>query len=258
MKARIAALALLLHATTAAAVPQGAWPDDARNLPLGRPAWILVVPASRADDGSIRLWDRQDEWLRSWVVPKATPEGIRTVAITGDSEDQKLVHGEQLDDMRIDSLRLLARKYSADAVAVVVRDSAEDVAVAAWRVGAHATWEEAVPGESGMSRDAALSVIDALFSDVETKPPEPTEQAEESAYASGVKVVAERISEDGIRMEYRIECPPEKLADIQASSSLEVTRSGDGTVDVLVLDGREISDILKEIGLGREPEGARQ
>jgi hypothetical protein len=245
MKARIAALALLLHATTAAAVPQGAWPDEARNLPLGRPAWILVVPASRADDGSIRLWDRQDEWLRSWVVPKATPEGIRTVAITGDSEDQKLVHGEQLDDMRIDSLRLLARKYSADAVAVVVRDSAEDVAVAAWRVGAHATWEEASPGAVGDSRGTALTVMDALFSKA-VAPAEPAVGASSSA----VRVIAERMSEDGVRMEYRLECPQETLAVLQASPSLQITRSGDGTVDLLVLDGREIGDILSEIGIG--------
>jgi hypothetical protein len=245
MIARLAALALLLYATTAAAVPQGAWPDDARNLPLGRPSWILVVPASRADDGAIRLWDRQDEWLRSWVVPKATPEGIRTVAITGDSEDQKLVHGEQLDNMRVDSLRLLARKYSADAVAVVVRDSSDDVAVAAWRVGAHATWEEASPGEAGNSRATALAVMDTLFSKA-AAPAEP----EDGTSSPAVRVIAERMSADGIRMEYRIECPPEALSTLQGSSSLQVTRAEDGTVEVLVLDGREIGDILNEIGLG--------
>lgn len=244
MKARLAALALLLHATTAAAAPQGAWPDDARNLPLGRPSWILVVPASRADDGTIRLWDRQDEWLRSWVVPKATPDGIRTVAITGDSEDQKLIRGEQLDNMRVDSLSLLARKYSAEAVAVVVRDSDEDVAVAAWRVGAHATWDEASP-TAGDSRATALAVMDGLFS-TDAAPAEPAD----STPAPAVRVVAERMSSDGIRMEYRLECPQESLAALQGSSSLQITRSGDGTVDVLVLDGREIGDILAEIGLG--------
>lgn len=245
MKARLAALALLLHATTAAAVPQGAWPDDARNLPLGRPSWILVVPASRADDGTIRLWDRQDEWLRSWVVPKATPDGIRTVAITGDSEDQKLIRGEQLDNMRVDSLRLLAHKYSAEAVAVVVRDSGEDVAVAAWRAGAHATWDEASVGEARDSRGTALAVMDALFSKAAASA-EPAEGATPSA----VRVVAQRMSADGIRMEYRLECPQESLAALQGTSSLQITRSGDGTVDVLVLDGREIGEILAEAGLG--------
>jgi hypothetical protein len=245
MKPRLAALALLLHATTAAAAPQGAWPDDARNLPLGRPSWILVVPASRADDGTIRLWDRQDEWLRSWIVPKATPDGIRTVAITGDSEDQKLVRGEQLDNMRVDSLRLLARKYSADAVAVVVRDSGEDVAVAAWRVGAHATWDEASSGEAGDSRGTALAVMDTLFS----KANAPTGRTDSPASATTVRVVAERMSADGVRMEYRLECSQENLGALQGSSSLQITRSGDGTVDVLVLDGREIGDILTEAGL---------
>ncbi len=245
MKARLASLALVLHATTAAAIPQGAWPDDARNLPLGRPSWILVVPASRADDGTIRLWDRQDEWLRSWVVPKATPDGIRTVAITGDSEDQKLIRGEQLDNMRVESLHLLARKYSADAVAVVVRDSGEDVAVAAWRAGAHATWDEASPGEGGDSRGTALAVMDTLFS----KTAAPAETAASTPTAA-VRVIAERMSADGVRMEYRIECPQDSLAALQGTSSLQITRSGDGTVDVLVLDGREIGDILAEIGLG--------
>lgn len=245
MKARLAALALLLNATTAAAVPQGAWPDDARNLPLGRPSWILVVPASRADDGTIRLWDRQDEWLRSWVVPKATPDGIRTVAITGDSEDQKLVRGEQLDNMRVDSLRLLARKYSAEAVAVVVRDSREDVAVAAWRAGAHATWDEASTGEAGDSRGTALAVMDTLFSRAAA-----SAEPAESAAPSAVRVIAERMGEDGVRMEYRLEAQQESLAALQRASSLQITRSGDGTVDVLVLDGREIGDILAEAGLG--------
>lgn len=245
MKDRLAALALLLHATTAAAVPQGAWPDDARSLPLGRPSWILVVPASRTDDGTIRLWDRQDEWLRSWVVPKATPDGIRTVAITGDSEDQKLIRGEQLDNMRVDSLRLLARKYSAEAVAVVVRDSGDDVAVAAWRVGTHATWDEASAGEAGDSRGTALAVMDTLFSKAAA-----SVDSAESAPLSAVRVIAQRMSADGVRMEYRLECPQESLAALQGASSLQITRSGDGTVDVLVVDGREIGDILAEAGLG--------
>lgn len=239
---RLAAFALLLQASTAAALPQGAWPDEARNLPLGRPAWVLVVPASRADDGTIRLWDRQDEWLRSWVVPKATPQGIRTVAISGDSEDQKLVHGEQLDNMRVDSLRLLARKYSAEAVAVVVRDSAEAVAVAAWRVGTHATWEAAGQTDGQDARGAALAVMDSLFSKAAQS------ETATSSIGPAVRVVAERLSTDGVRMEYRIECPPDRISLLEGSSSLQITRSGDGTVDVLVLDGRDITDILSEVG----------
>jgi hypothetical protein len=247
MKASLTALALLLHATYAAAGAQGGWPEDARNLPLGRPPWILVVPAARADDGTIRLWDRQDEWLRSWVVPKATPDGIRTVAITGDSEDQKLVHGEQLDQMRVDSLRLLARKYSAEAVAVVVRNTTKDVAVAAWRSGAHATWEEASPSAPEDPRANALAVMDTLFSKEAAEAGASHDAATEEPTT---RVIAERMSEDGYRMEYRLESPPESLAALQSSSSLRVTGSGEGTVDVLVLDGRDIADILADIGLG--------
>lgn len=248
MKATLLAALLALQASNALALPQGAWPEEARSLPLGRPGWILVVPATRAADGSIRLWDRQDEWLRSWVVPKATPSGIRTVAISGDSEDQKLIHGEQLDNMRVDSLRILARKYGAEAVAVAVRDDEEEVAVAAWRAGAHATWEEAV-SEAGSEnpRTNALTVIDALFGEKAAN-----HQAEVGLPDAGhpqVRVVAERLSADGLRMEYRVEIGADQVEALRSSSSVEITRFGEGTADVLVVDGRAIADIISEVGL---------
>lgn len=246
MKATIISAILLLQASSAFAVPQGAWPDEARALPLGRPGWILVVPATRDPDRSIRLWDRQDEWLRSWIVPKTTPGGIRTVAISGDSEDQKLIHGEQLDNMRVDSLRILARKYGAEAVAVVVRDADEEVAVAAWRSGGHATWDEATSDVGSTEpRAAALSVMDSLFGT-----PVRTQSVASVATAPlKVRVVAERLSEDGIRMEYRLEITQDVLADLETSESLQVSRVGEGTADVLVMDGRSINDILAGMGL---------
>jgi Uncharacterized protein conserved in bacteria (DUF2066). len=239
-----AALAFLLQSSSVFALPQGNWPEEARNLPLGRPSWILVIPASRSEDGTIRLWDKQDEWLKSWIVPKKTPDGIRTVAITGDSEDQKLIHGEQLDNMRVDSLRVLARKYSAEAVAVVVRDSADDVAVAAWRSGSHATWDEAGPDVSEDPRGSALAVIDSLFSTVVTSPSDTDQEPR-----AGVRVLAERMSADGYRMEYRLESSPEAIPMLQSATSLQVTNILDDVVDVLVLDGRDISDILRDLGL---------
>jgi hypothetical protein len=87
--------------------------------------------------------------------------------------------------------------------------------------------------------------MDTLFSKA-AAPAEP----EDGTSSPAVRVIAERMSADGIRMEYRIECPPEALSTLQGSSSLQVTRAEDGTVEVLVLDGREIGDILNEIGLG--------
>lgn len=247
MKATLLAALLAFHASHALALPQGAWPDEARSLPLGRPGWILVVPATRTADGSIRLWDRQDDWLRSWVVPRPTPSGIRTVAISGDSEDQKLIHGEQLDNMRVDSLRILARKYGAEAVAVVVRDAEEEVAVAAWRSGAHATWDEAV-SEAGSEnpRTNALTVIDALFG--EKTAPRRAGDAVPYAGHPQVRVVAERLSADGVRMEYRVEIGADQVEALRSSSSVEITRFGDGTADVLVVDGRAITDIISEAG----------
>lgn len=251
MKSLLITAAIALQASCALALPQGAWPNEARDLPLGRPGWILVVPATRTENGSIRLWDRQDDWLRSWVVPRPTPSGIRTVAISGDSEDQKLIHGEQLDNMRVDSLRVLARKYGAEAVAVVVRDAAEEVAVAAWRAGGHATWTEAV-SDSGSSdpRVSALAAIDGLF-DNQTATPRGSEPAAESGGMS-VRVVAERISGDGVRMEYRLQIGEDQIETLKLSSSLEVFRFGDGTADVVVLDGRGIADIIAEAGLSPE------
>lgn len=247
MKLRLATLsALLLQSFTALASPQGSWPPEARNVPVGRPTWVLVVPATRSDDGLIKLWDKQDSWTDTWVVPKPTPGGIRTVAITGDSEDQKLVRGEQLDHMGLESLHTLARKYGAEAVAVVVRDSNDEVAVAAWKPGREPTWE-AAPGVAATDpRGGALAVIDALFA---APAAQQTEVAASETETGPVKIIAERLSSDGVRMEYRIQCTEGQAATLGTSSSLQVTRSGEGTADVLVLDGREIDGILREIGL---------
>lgn len=245
MKPSLLAAAIALHAAHALAMPQGAWPEEARALPLGRPGWILVVPATRASDGSIRLWDRQDDWLRSWIVPRPTPSGIRTVAISGDTEDQKLIHGSQLDNMRVDSLRLLARKYGADAVAVAVRDTSEAVAVAAWRSGRHATWDHAVPtAASAEPRSGALAAMDDLFSKAYSKEKEVLAGSDAS---TPIRVVAERLSSDGVRMEYRLQVDDDQIEALNSSTSLEVTRIGAGTADVLVVDGREIAEIVAEI-----------
>lgn len=236
--------AFLLQSTIAIAAPQGAWPESARDLPLGRPSWVLVVPAIRTDDGDIRLWDRADDWVRSWVVPRPTPSGIRTVAISGDSEDQKLIGGDQLDDMRVAALGTLARKYGAEAVAVVVRDAEQAIAVAAWREGRHATWSLGTPQSDGdETRMAALTAIDDIF--VEAVQDEPYEMLESVAVAT---VIAERIAPDGAGMEYRIEVASPLAERLASSPSLRISSHGETTTDVIVIDGRPIAEILQELG----------
>ena len=99
---------------------EGAWPQDARGGSLRKPAWVLVVPAKRQDDGSLLVWDRNDSWVRQWIVPAKTPKGLRTVAIVGDSEDKRLVAATQIDNMQSSALRQISRKYNAPAIALAV------------------------------------------------------------------------------------------------------------------------------------------
>lgn len=243
MKRLLAVLALLLSAPSASAAPEGAWPEEARAISLGRPAWVLVVPAVRDANGGFVLWDRTSPWSRAWTVPKATPSGIRTVAITGDSEDQKLIHAAQIDNMSSESLRMLARKYEADAVAVVVQDQLEAVAVAAWRTGRHATWD--TPATTGDPRKVALDTMDTIFSGSGTT----SSSARAEVRPDGVRILAQRMSADGYRMEYRLEAGQREADAISVSPSLSVKGSGEGTVDVIVLDGRAIEDVIHEVGL---------
>ena len=244
MKLSLSAIALLASAVAASASPQGTWPDASRDLPLGRPTWILVVPAVRDASGSIVLWDRASDWTKAWVVPKATPGGIRTVSISGDSEDQKVIHAEQLDNMSSEALKTLANKYAADAVAVVVRDSASEVAVAAWKRGQHATWEQAPPGADG--RIAALSAIDVLFSGSGIDAPSADAGAVPDA-GGPVSVLAQRYNDDVGSMEYRVRASKTQADALAATGSVRLTGSGDGTVDLVVVDGSPIQDVIASV-----------
>lgn len=235
---------LLLSATVALPAAQGIWPEEARALPMDRPAWVLVVPAVRGDDGRIQLWDRFSPWSREWVVPRATPAGLRTISISGDSEDQKLIRPEQLDNMSSETLRLLAGKYGAEAVAVAVEDAGSSVAVAVWKKGGHATWEAA--SVDGSPRAAALRTIDELFSGTDGH------DARMSAVGEGepaAAIVAQRSDPQTGLMEYRIEASPEAARLIGSSPSLRLTGQDGSVVDVLVVDGRAIEDIMMEAGV---------
>lgn len=238
------ALLVYLAASAASAAPQGIWPEEARDLPMSRPGWVLVVPAVRGGDGCIQLWDRFSPWSREWVVPRATPAGVRTVSISGDAEDQKLIRPEQLDNMSSETLRLLAGKYGAEAVAVAVEDGEGQVAVAVWKRGGHATWDVA-PADA-QPRKAALSAIDGLFSGVESRP-EPAADVEGAA-----AILAQRITEEGLP-EYRLQVDARAAGLAAASASLRVEARDGGTMDVVVLDGRDVEDVLRDAGIEVRP-----
>jgi hypothetical protein len=243
MRRAFAACMLLVASSAALASPQGVWPEDARSLPMGRPSWVLVVPAVRGGDGRIQLWDRFSPWSREWVVPRPTPSGVRTVSISGDAEDQKLIRSEQLDNMSSETLRLLAGKYGAEAVAVVVEDAGSAVAVAVWKRGGHATWEAA--DMAGDPRKAALATIDDLFGGADAR------EAPVSSVSDGVpsaSILAQRSLEGGL-VEYRITANEEATRLIDASPSLRVSGRDGDTMDVVVVDGRDVEDVMREAGV---------
>jgi hypothetical protein len=242
MRRALAASLLLFASFPAFASPQGIWPEEARSLPMGRPSWVLVVPAVRGGDGRIQLWDRFSPWSREWVVPRPTPSGVRTVSISGDAEDQKLIRSDQLDNMSSETLRLLAGKYGAEAVAVVVEDADSAVAVAVWKRGGHATWEAA--DMAGDPRKAALATIDDLFGGADGREtPESSPVGVPSA-----SILAQRGLEGGL-LEYRIRADEEAARLIEASPSLRVSARDGETMDVVVVDGRDVEDVMHEAGV---------
>ena len=142
-----------------AAPPEGRWPTYAQGQGLGRPDWVLVVPARRHDDGSVTLWDRSDPWTREWAVP-AIIDGLRIVTLIGDDQDARTLTGRSIDEMITDEMQPLMAKYAAPALALVVRSS-EGVAVAAWRPGYRASWDRSI-GE-GSDHASATETILRLF-----------------------------------------------------------------------------------------------
>ena len=239
-----AAILLLLAAPPALAAPEGSWPQDMRGYSLPRQDWIMIIPATREQDGSVSVWNRDDPWNRSWRVPRPTPSGTRTVAVNGDSEDMRIVSPGQIDNMSVGALSKLAAKYGASSIAVVVEDDAGDVAVAAWARGNYATWE-ATPGY-GDPREAALDVLDGIFSGAEP-PPSPEASGDDT-----VSIVGQRPDASAGGMEYRITGRPSALDRIAASTEFRINRRNDDvppSVDVTVLDGRDVEEALARAGV---------
>lgn len=229
--------AALLVSASAAAAPEGMWPDEARGASLPKVDWILVVPAKREADGSLVLWDRSDPWTRSWVVPKPTPHGVRTVAIVGDSEDRRNVDGWSIDSMDIHPLSQLAAKYSAPAIAVAIEDGLGQIAVAGWSPGQSAAWQAV----AGSSREDALAALDDLFSG---------DVSDDGEF--DISITGQRTSEDGwieYRVEFRHPIVEEVLRGIEG---LDVYGYADMESPSLIVrpnDGRDVETILRSAGL---------
>jgi hypothetical protein len=246
MKQLPAVLLALLAAWPALASPQGTWPEEMRGYSLPKQNWIMILPATRRLDGTVSVWNRADVWNRQWIVPKATPNGTRTVAVNGDSEDQRIVSPEQIDNMSVTALSRLASKYGASAIAVVVAEEHGEVAVAAWAKGNYATWETAV--DNGTPRTDALRTIDEIYSGSNRTPG--GETARETAKEQ-VSIIGQRFNEQAGRLEYRIAGPISVLDEIAAHPSFEVA-PGNGNVppsiDLMVKDGRDVEQALSEAG----------
>jgi hypothetical protein len=247
----LVAAAAFLAPLSANATAQGAWPNDFRGGTFAKPAWILVVPVQRQSNGSLAIFDRMNPWVREWIVPQATAQGIRTVTIVGDSEDKRLVSADDIDQMRGSALQKLARKYNAPAVAIAVSDADGTTAVAAWMPGRQATWDTPVEGEG---KKALITALDAIFTGSERAVGTTSEQIAESRPAA--RIVAERLNKDQNKMEYRIE-PLTREAEqlIGGSPSLRYLgqASGDGSVmEVRVMDGSTIETILAAVGVARQ------
>ncbi|MDW9478796.1 hypothetical protein GOB57_08765 [Sinorhizobium meliloti] len=248
MKPLAAALALLA-ASSAFASPQGTWPEDMRGYSLPKQEWIMIIPATRGPDGTVSVWNRADSWNREWIVPKATPSGTRTVAVSGDSEDMRIVSPEQIDNMSVSALSKLAGKYGASAIAVVVAEETGEVAVAAWASGNYATWDMVLDQE-GDPRSNALRKLDEIYAGAApvTAPAEAGE-AEDQEY---VAIVGQRYNEEIGRMEYRISGPLDLLDRIVANPAFGIASRNEDvpqSVDLTVLDGRDVERVLAEAGL---------
>lgn len=243
MKCIFVFLIYCLITTSVSAVPQGGWPQSMRGQYLPTPDWVLIIPARRNEDGAISIWNKNDEWNRNWIVPRKTPSGIKTIAISGDSEDKRLITGDQIDNMSSASLLSMSNKYDAKAIAVVVTDNTGDLAVAAWSAGLDATWQEGLRTDN--PRKLALSIIDDIFSGNSS-------QYEYWQPSNSVRIIAERLNPVTLKMEYRLEGDREVLVAVKDSEELDVIAEfteAPTILDVSLIDDRTIEDALFEMGI---------
>jgi hypothetical protein len=231
-----------------AANVEGSWPQDARGGSLRKPAWVLVVPAKRLEDGTLLVWDRTDTWVRQWIVPEKTPKGLRTVAIVGDSEDKRLIAASQIDNMQSSALKQIARKYNAPAIVLAVSSGDEQV-VAAWLPGYNATWDYTSGGFD--NRKASLETIDRLFSGHQAIAV--SDFGTEQIQLESVSVLAERFNAETQAMEYRVRAPSAEAENRMMGSSRFVvlgrSPSDQSILEIRMNDRTSIEKALQEAGL---------
>jgi len=239
MNAKMLTMAAVLAVFSSAACAgpvEGLWPPESKGTVQPKPKWIMVIPVVRDASGSISAWNRNDPWVRKWIVPKPVGNGIRAVTVTGDADDVRSVTGEQFDNMDTSALRRLLNKYGASAIAMVVAGDQGTAAVAAWTPGQQASWDVTRPNED--PKEGAMRILGELFSG-------PASSAQTNKIKiTGVRTVA---GVDQYRLEGRDWNAIDGLRGNRAIEILE-TMENDGhpTVIVRVTNGRTIEEAIGE------------
>jgi hypothetical protein len=229
MDMAVLARAALLAAATAALSP-AAWAAGET------PAWTLVVPVHRLPDGNVAFWEREDAWSKAWRIPGGQG-GLRTVEVTGDSEDKAETTWAMMEAMDRAALWRLSEKYGAPSISVVTLEG-DAVTVNAWS-GGRISGESSVavdPSDMAAARATATELMAAVIEDLHAASGEKAaDDGEEDEAApemdrDPVKVsVVSRIDIDG-GWEYRLAVPAE---DAERAAELL------GSIQGLAVSGRE-------------------
>jgi hypothetical protein len=242
MRSLIALFEFFIFTTMACASPEGSWPEEASYISLSKKNWVLVIPARRSENGEIVLWNKEDEWLQQWIVPRQTNSGMKTVAITGDADDRRLVQGYHLENMDVNVLNKLAAKYRAAAIAIAIKDKSEQLAVAGWVSGEGAAWRSINSHEA--NREAALGMIDDIFNGY-------SDPSEGTVQEDTIAITGQR--QNAGWTEYRLEYfSPESILKLQSIPGVEIVGNSDTnrpSVIVRITDGRDIETVLRSAGI---------
>lgn len=232
MRLIVVVLLIVLGAQPALAQGYAAspWPQSAENRALPRPSWVLVIPARRHADGSLTIWDRDDEWTRAWRVPRVI-DGMRVVTLFGDSQDSRSITSAAIDGMQVDEMQVVLDKYGAPALALAVNDGTS-VAVAAYVPGWSAGWSATTAGaDDTESRENALDVIGALFSGSAAAPQQPTSDPIEILAFRDDDMTGGRDYRVAVRVdEGRIQGVIDQIASVPGGNIVDVQRDADGVV----------------------------
>lgn len=229
------------------------WPERARGRSVPRPEWILVIPASRDDQGRLSVWNRDEDWTKSWRVPSI--EGrTRIVTLMGDSEDLRTITAEAFDGMEIAPIERVMRKYGAPAIALAV-EAEESAAIAVYVPGYAASWNtvEKEKTATGTHRQAVATIADMISGGHGAVPMTETASAPPS---DTIDIMAWRPSPDGYGAEFRLELTGsdnilEAVSSLPAVTMLDYYGSAGKTIATLRYDGEaeNFETLLRETGI---------